>query len=369
MKEIMNKIGIKKIITIIVIIIVIIILFMVGALMYNKMFYKKSYAEIEKIMVDASKKYYDQNKERLPQNEGEITSIEVNELVKQNYMKNINEYLKNDEEKCTGKVNITKINNNYKHTPKLECDNYKSKYIVEYIKENEKIVKTGDGLYELNSELVYRGENVNNYIKFANYNWRIVKIKDNKVKIILDEKIKEESAIEWDDRYNEDKESRIGINKYEVSRIKDYLNLLYNEKKLFTDEQKLLISSTNAEIGKRSITDESKDGSAEKSNILSNQYITLLPAYDYLNASTDSNCKSLNNESCNNYNYLASNDYSWWLLTANASNTYEVYKYDWQTINSSKASSSAKIKPVIVLTEDTFYVSGDGTKNNPYEIK
>ena len=46
------------------------------------------------------------------------------------------------------------------------------------------------------------------------------------------------------------------------------------------------------------------DGSIEKSSLLEKQYIGLLPLYDYINASIDTNCNSALTESCTNYNYL-----------------------------------------------------------------
>ena len=369
MKELKEKIGTKKLLITLGIIILIIILFMVGALMYNKMFYKKSYTEVENIMVNASKKYYGKNEERLPKSEGETTTIDVSELVKQNYMKEIKQYLKNDKENCSGKVNVTNINNKYKYTPKLECNNYKPKYLIEYIKENEQIVKTGDGLYEMNNELVFRGENINNYVEFANNTWRIVKITNNKIMLILDDVIKDIPSLEWDDRFNEERDKQIGINKYEVSRIKDKLTSLYEGSTLFTDSEKLLIVNNTLEIGKRKETDEDKTGTTEKSQTMKNQYIGLLPIYDYLNASIDVNCKSIETKSCNNYNYLYSDDGFWWFLTADSSNTYDVYKFDGIEISKNKASSKARLKPVIYLTEDTFRVKGKGTKAEPYTIK
>lgn len=364
-----EKIGTKKIIITMCIIILILILFMVGAFIYNKLYYKKSYSEIENIMVNSAKKYYTKNKDRLPNNEGDITSIEVNELVKQNYMKDISSYLKNDKEKCTGKVNVTKINKDYKYTPKLECTNYNPKYLAEHIKEKVTKVKSGEGLYELNNELVYRGENINNYLTFAGYNWRIVKVANDKVKIIFDDEMKDAEAIEWDDRYNEEAESEVGKNDYKVSRIKESLEKLYLDEKMFSKKDRLSISTSTVEIGKRNITDQNKTGAPERSELLDNQYLSLLPVYDYLNASIDENCKSIETKSCNNYNYLAKSESSWWFVTASTSNSYQVYKFDGDTIDYYQAASQSHIRPVLSLTEDTFYVSGNGSKDNPYKIK
>lgn len=371
MKEIIEKIGIKKIIIGITTFVIIMIIFFGGALLYNKFFYKKKYSEIETIMTTAAKKYYNENKERLPQNEGEKQTIEASKLAAKKYMKTIEEYLKDDSKKCTGTVNVTKINDNYKYTPFLDCGkDYKVKKLTEYIKENEKIVTTDKGLYELNNEFVYRGENINNNIYFANHNWKIVKIFDDKTLIILDDILKNDINSYWDNRYNEERKAKVGINNYELSRAREYLNTLYEGTTFFTKEDKLLISSYNLNIGKRTLDDQDKTGAPEKAIVLENQYIGLLTAYDYLNASLDSNCKSVNTESCNNYNYLATYPISWWLITGNSENTYEVYKAEATTsLFNARANSNAHFKPVIALTEDTIYVSGNGNKDNPYKIK
>ena len=371
MKEIINKIGLKKIIIGITTFIVIILLLIGGALLYNRFFYKKSYTEIENIMTNAAKKYYERHKDNLPTKDGEIETIKVNKLVSSEYMKGINEYLKDDTKKCTGSINVTKLNTQYRYTPILDCGNdYKVTYLTNYIKENEKTVTEDNGLYELNNELVFKGENINNYINFANYSWRIVKISEEKTILIMDDFIKNENGTVWDDRYNEERKNRMGINNYEKSRAREYLETLYNDTELFNEEDKLLIANYNLYTGKRNITDEDKTGQAEKSKVLENQYIGLLPAYDYINASTDSNCKSLKTESCNNYNYLANYEKSWWLMTGNKDNTYDVYKsVSGGNLYSSKANAKSHIKPVIALVKDAIYISGNGTENDPYIIK
>ena len=50
---------------------------------------------------------------------------------------------------------------------------------LENIIANEKIVTSGYGLYAVNGNYVYRGELVNNYVKFGKTLWRIVKITSN----------------------------------------------------------------------------------------------------------------------------------------------------------------------------------------------
>ena len=273
--------------------------------------------------------------------------------------------------KCSGSINVTNLNKKYRYTPILDCDkDYKTKILTEYIKNNVEIVTDKEGLYEYNNELVYRGELINNYLEFANEIWRIIKISEDKTYIILNNTIKNDTIRMWDNRYNEQKKLRLGINDYKVSRAREYLNEIYKDNKLFSNDDKLLITNYNVYIGKRTPTDEDKSGLTEKKVILENEYIGLLPAYDYINASVDTNCKSLSTKSCNNYNYLIGKEKSWWLGTGNSLNTDEVYKIEsGNNITSSKANTGAYLKPVIALAKDTIYVEGNGIKENPYKVK
>ena len=371
MKEIIDRIGIKKIITIGVFFIGIIIVTIIGALIYNKFFYKKTYNEIESIMINAATNYYEENKSKLPSNSGDSININADTLINKEYMKSFNDYLKDKEASCTGSINVTKVNKQYRYTPLLECDkDYKTETLVEVIKKKNKLVTSGDGLYELNNELVFRGEEPKNNIEFVGYSWKIVKITDDRLLLILNEPINEDEPRAWDDRYNNQKDDDCGINDYPVSRIYEFLKSLYNGKQLFNNEDKLLITNYDLYIGKRKDEDRDKSGSLEKSRILENQYIGLLPAYDFMNASLDTNCNRTDSFSCKNYNYLTNYLKNWWLLTGDASNTYKIYKNsNHNNIFTVSANTEAYVRPVITLVSDAIYISGNGTTNKPYKFK
>lgn len=371
MKEIIEKIGTKKLITITSLFIGVIILTIIGALIYNKFFYKKTYNEIENIMTSATIDYYKDHKSKLPTNIGDSISINANTLISKEYMEDFTEYLKDKEASCEGNINIIKVNKEYRYTPLLECDNnYKTEKLVDKIKDLNPIVTSGNGLYELNNELVYRGEKPNNNILFAGYDWKIVKITDDKIMIILNSIIKDDEARIWDDRYNKEKEEDVGINDYGVSRAYEYLTSLYKGKSLFSSEDKLLISNYDLYIGKRKEEDSDKTGNLEKSNILENQYIGLLPAYDFMNASLDANCNKTDSNSCGNYNYLSIFEKNWWLITGDNANTSKVYKNsNYSNIYASSANHEAYMRPVITIINDAIYVSGNGTTKNPYKFK
>lgn len=369
MKEKLQKIDKKIWIMIGAFIVLIIIILFGGAVIYNKFFYKRSYEEVENIMLEASKNYLTNNPEKLPQNINDSITIPVSNLVAEEEMDTIASYLKDEATTCRGEVKVTNINQKYRYAVFLDCgeDKHQTTKFIDYINENVPIVTSGNGLYNLNNELVYRGDNVNNYITFSGKTYRIVKISEEQPVIIYTEKM--ESTI-WDNRYNIETEDNSGINDYSVSRIRDYLNNLYKETTLVAEEDKLLITAHNIGIGKRNNKDTDKTGYLENSILLEDQYIGLLQMNDYLNASIDTNCTTSTSPSCANYNYLSKYQYNWWTITANNLNSYRVFRIDASSKASvTSASNNAYLRPVFYLAKDTIYVSGNGTKDSPYIVK
>ena len=98
--------------------------------------------------------------------------------------------------------------------------------------------------------------------------------------------------------------------------------------------------------------------------------IGLLTVSDYINASTDANCKSTLSKSCQNYNYLKISNDIWWLATADSANTSDVYYVtDEGYILSSSASISLTIRPTIMLNNNVMIKGGKGTNSNPFVLK
>ena len=98
--------------------------------------------------------------------------------------------------------------------------------------------------------------------------------------------------------------------------------------------------------------------------------ISLLPAYDYINASIDPLCQTVSTGNCTNYNYLAAASHDWWLLNGTNENTYDVYRVNNRgSIALERASVKNYLRVVIAIPSNVLYSSGDGTKDNPYQIK
>lgn len=365
----------KSLIKTLIFIIFVFVLLIGGAIIYNKFFFSKTYVETEELMRDAAISYLKANKNKLPKVINNSTTVKSDTLIKQGYMKDLSKYLK-DGKSCSGEVIVTNINGNYRYAPYLDCGkNYETLSFMEYINKNVKVVKNEEGLNQVNDTLVYKGDNVDNYIKLGGKMYRIVKFVDGKAVIIYTD-----VAIKtlWDDRYNIITEKNTGINDYEVSRIKAYLDSLYEktgEDRLLGSRSRLLMVSHDLSIGKRSITDNDKSGKLENALKLSNQYIGLLPVSDYLNASLDENCTGLlednASKSCSNYNYLNRYKYNWWTVTANSKNTFRAFvvNKDEDMVISTNANSYAHVRPVFHISSDAIYVSGKGTKKNPFVIK
>ena len=334
-----------------------------------------SYTGIEDKMVEAAKLYYAKNNESLPVNENEEIEVSVSTLVEAGYMKDLSKYQEDRKVSCSGSVIVTKGGEYYNYAPKLDCgDKYSTKYLFEKLLGT--VVSKDDGLYKTTeyspkgtvNTYVYKGDYVDNYVKLNGVVWRIVKM-DSKFNLTLiendyDRKVDYKGP--WDNRYNVQKSSDIGINDYYKSVMKRTIDQEVYDKIDSDTKAKLLMKDIC--IGKRSTTETRKDGSVECSSTLSNEYLSLLTAYDFMNASLDSNCKAILDKSCGNYNYLTAYDKSYWLLTANSENTYGGYKAS-SYVSTSNLSTSAIARLVVNTTKNLVYVSGTGTETDPYIVK
>lgn len=370
MKDLLNDIGIKKIGIIAGVFIGVIILLIVCLKLYNSLFAGTSYGKIETTMVNAARKYYAQNQKLLPQTSGGSVSVNTTTLASNKHMKDLSEYTKkiNSAVSCTGSVTVTNINGNYRYTPNLKCgDQYETRTLVSYIRSQEPLVTTGQGLYEMNGGYVFRGDAPRNYVQFAGHKWFITKINNDYAFLMLADRTDIRSV--WDDRFNVNHGDSSGINDYSVSRVKSYLEELYESDELFTANDKMLLSPYNLQVGNRAPSIAANDGSIESSKVIENSYIGILPVYDYINASIDTSCISADSESCANYNYMSYFDFPWWLSTGNSDSTHQVYKINNGTITYGMANQDSRVLPVVRLVKDALFVSGDGTTENPYIIK
>lgn len=329
-----------------------------------------SYDDIEKIMTNAAKEYFEDHPKKLPSSANQRVEIDVDTLVSYEYMDEMVEYT-GEELTCTGKVAVQSNGSEYLYIPRLECgDDYVTQSLNEVV--TKKVVTEGDGLYQLGNNYVYRGENVNNYLQLEQSLWRIVKVtEDGELMLILDAPTFE--SVTWDDRYNSVVGYNLGINTYSASRIRDSLETYYKtndeDNAILSDDDRSKTVSFDLCIGKRKTTDTLKDNSLECSEVLQDQKIGLLTVSDYMTASLDSNCKTTVDYSCQNYNYLVSS-YKWWLVTASSENTSEAYSISTSGILENTTTSSYMYpRAVIMLDSNVLFKSGKGTESKPYKVK
>ena len=186
-----------------------------------------SYEQMEHQMVSSAKDYAT-SKKILIKKDSFRKVIKISALIENEYMKELKKYNKKYET-CDGNVTITYNGKKFLYTPYFDCGKtYETKYLNDEIRKS-KLNDNKDGLYPVDDYYVYKGENPNNYIRFANELWRIVKVEsDGTIKII---QINNDfDSIVFDDRYNsacpEDEYNCNGFNNFVNSRIK-FQNVRY----------------------------------------------------------------------------------------------------------------------------------------------
>ena len=354
---------------------------------------KLSYEKIESKLEVAAEKYYKDNDSDLPKKVGQTVKIDADELVSEGYIKDLSEYT-DDKVTCSAEVIVGKTVKGYDYVAALDCDeDYKTEFLADKLIASD-VVTSGDGLYkfeevvtpgevlgmdedgydlasnELMAGYIYRGENPNNYVKIGNTTYRIVKIdgKKDMMLVLASNKL----TGNYDDRRNEEMNGNTyGINDYTKSRAHSKINEYFNNREK-ADLIKEKVASKNICVGARSEDETTNDGSIECSAVMKDQYFSLLPLYDVLNASLDTGCEKATDALCANYNYLMPKQTSYWTMTPSTENTYMAFRVSTsnkQPITIYKASTSTNLKFVYYLSNRLVFVEGTGTEKDPYIVK
>ena len=242
-----------------------------------------------------------------------------------------------------------------------------------------------EGLYKLETNegktYYYRGIVNNNYVKFANYIWRVVSINaDNSVKLILDK-------------------SATTMNYSQYTSVIDYTGLkyLYNNEETNND-----ITNYLEEWYKINISDHNYDNYVTNSNFCNdssyyiNNYHTYFGAYNRIvtNKTPTITCPETNADfggtynqkiglitvdevamagglyNVNNFNYYLYNGENYFTMSGAEYYGYTSYLFvvnNSGAITSDRTTSHYGIRPVINL--DSFVtVSGSGTIEDPYTV-
>ena len=331
---------------------VIILIAIIGVLVFfaNRGKSKVSgYSDIESRMVSGARKYYDKYSDKLPLVDSSV-SISADVLIESSVLKPFSEMV-DDGVSCTGNVNVFNVNGEYAYFPYLNCGSeYESMTLSKKIISSG-VVSSGDGLYSIGDKYVFRGEYPNNYAKIDDKSWRIIGINsDGSIKLIYDDKKVE--RVPWDDRYNSEKESYLGINNFRVSRLLEYLNKVYDENLFIGKNYKSLLVKHDWCIGKASESDVLIKDLNLCSDIY-NSYVGVVDIYDVLTPSLDEKCDSMYDYECTNYNYFLDID-SGLTLNASSDRSYVIFSSDEGSIINRNASIASYARPVININSNVY---------------
>lgn len=157
-----------------------------------------SYGAMESKLLAAAKEYYKENEDALPIQESGKVSISSEKLIELNYMREFTKYNKNAES-CSGVVTVMNNAGQYLYIPSLKCADYKTETLYDKILEEQSVTE-GDGIYQMYGDSIFRGEYPNNYVRFADQLWRIMRLTNGKEIRLIQEKTKVNGT--WDNRYN-----------------------------------------------------------------------------------------------------------------------------------------------------------------------
>lgn len=356
----------KKLFKILGIVLAVFILFILVVSLVKGCSPKKiSYKQLENVLIRAAKTYVEKDDVIDHEKIYGSTYIDSTTLTEKGYMKDLTKYLGKDTT-CKASVLVYMNMDEYAYIPKIDCgEEYKNISLSDtIIKDN--VVEAGAGLYENLERYVFRGEYVDNYVKFSGQLWRIIDI-DHEGNLRMVQVDSNKQSV-WDDRYNSDYKASTGLNDYEgiePSRIKDSINALYNNEDVFTKEARKIIVPREYCSGKRSLNDDSFDSSSECSETADLMGVGLVNVSDFLYASLDENCLSRTSKECSNYNYMAKLGNTFWTMTSVADNSKDVY-YITSRVVIAEAKTRNLIRLVVTINGNINFNGGTGTKVDPY---
>ena len=368
MVDALKKIDRKFLILIVCIILLPIVLIIFLALVRGCSNRKTTYDNYEKKMVSAAEKYFGDN---LPTAEGEVLKVDLDTLVEKKLVKS---YKKALGEECTGEVIVRRTGAsvestnggylNYIYT--LNCENYTTTHLKDKIMSD--VVTSESGLYKVGDRYIFRGDKVRNYVEFFGKSYRIVSLDQNGIIKLVRSEVEDVSRL-WDNKFNSEANATYGKTIYKDSAILNYILTNYKNSKKFSKSARKHLVPYSVCVGKRSTEDYRISNEVDCSEKLDNQLVSLLNISDFAMASTDLECDSTISKSCRNYNYLYGVASSTWTLNTVKENTYEVFLLSSGLQSYEKANSYSEYSVVIYVDGNEPYMSGNGTKENPYIIK
>lgn len=209
--------------------------------------------------------------------------------------------------------------------------------LVKVIRENN---KENNNFKEINNTEYFTNNTDNNYLLYSNILWRIIKINnDNSISVISDSSLSRlayGNQVNYNDSY---------IYKWLNETEEDYSGIL--EKHLNNKEKYLQKTITCLDTIKQL-------NNKECQNTSSDNYLSLLSTNDFVNIG-------------NKESFVINNEY---FYLNNTNDKLEVWFIDDEgKVTTNKGTDIIGIRPVITIKSNIDYLSGDGTKDNPYIIE
>ena len=192
------------------------------------------------------------------------------------------------------------------------------------------IILEGDGLYNYSGSYTFRGLEVNNYLKFSNQLWRVIRAhSDGSVDVILDDGI---NVLSYD--FNNSNYINSDIHKYLNEVFVNYLDTTYLTKTTICED---VISNYSC------------------NNINTEYYVRLLGINDYLNSLLSSG------------SYITKNNDTIWL--GNDQEDSEAWLGNGNGVSSMEKTETYLVKPVITIKNSITLKGGNGTYEEPFLIE
>ena len=213
----------------------------------------------------------------------------------------------------------------------------KNEDLYKLVTMKKNIVKIGDGLYKEKDSYIYKGKNVDNYVKYSGRIWRIVKTVDKNIKLIANDI---DTSLVW------------GVNtSYADSLIRNYLNNDTTIKSYYES-----LSNKEFLVDNETCIDNYNNGDYTCNEKVTDK-VGLISIYEYQDAG------GLNS-------YLNIGKYFW---TSNISDDNKAwYVYKEGTLNNNSYSGKTYfiygVRPTITIKGDTKVVKGSGTIDDPFDI-
>lgn len=210
-------------------------------------------------------------------------------------------------------------------------------YLVKTVKDNNDSNKL---FKSINKQTYFINNADNNYLEYSNILWRIIKINEDDTMTLITDSSVTSLAYGKDQDYNNSYVKKwLNTNNEEYSGI---FESILNKKDSF-----LVKTNTCTDV-----TDKLSNTPCTK--IDKNNYISLLSIEDYINSG-------------NKDSYLSNNEY-YYLSNTNSQNKVWYINTEGE-IDTNNGTDIIGIRPVITLKNNLEYISGKGTKDNPYKIE